>query len=117
MTEASTNDQLPKLSRLLASDLRRAERSIVLAARDTAQFLVTTLDAIETAGVSPAFAHSTARATIHALTALAESQEQLTIRAHRHAEQAGATLGLTVVDWGEGAPKPRIATIMQQEEA
>ena len=93
-------------SRVLADELRRAERSINTAARDTAQFLVTTLDVTDTQGVSPSFAHHTVKATVDALTALVEGQRQLALRAHAAAEKAGSSLGLTVVDWGEGAPKP-----------
>lgn len=99
---------LAKSSRVVATDLRRAERSINLAARDTAQFLMTTLDVTETHGLSPAFAHRTVKATINALAALAESQEQMALRAHLHAEKAGTALGLTVTNWGESLPKPGI---------
>lgn len=93
-------------SRLVASDLRRAERSISLATRDTAQFLVTTLDVVEAQELSPAFAQKTVKATVDALVTLVESQQHLVVRAHGSVERAGKALGLAVVDWGEGAPKP-----------
>lgn len=102
------NDELAKTSRVVADELRRAECSINSATRDTAQFLLTTLDVTETRGLSPSVAHRTVKATIEALNALVESQRQLAIRAHIGAEQAGKSLGLTVTDWGEGAPKPAI---------
>lgn len=101
---------LAKSSRVVATDLRRAERSINLAARDTAQFLMTTLDVTETHGLSPAFAHRTVKATIAALGALTESQEQIALRAHVYAEKAGTALGLDVTSWGESLPKPGIET-------
>ena len=96
---------LAKTSRIIAAELRQAERSINLAARDAAQFLLTTLDATEAHKLSPAISHRTVRATIGALTALAESQSQMAIRAHTSAEAAGHDLGLDVVAWGAGAPK------------
>lgn len=101
---------LSATSRIAATDLRRAERSINRAARDTAQFLLTALDATESHGLSPSYAQPTVRATVGALSALVEGQEQLAIRAHARAEQAGRRLGLEVTDWGEGAPKPAIGT-------
>lgn len=97
---------LSRTSHVVADELRRAESSINLAARDTAQFLLTTLDVTQTRGLSPAIAHPTVRATVNALNALVDSQHQLAIRAHTSAEKAGEGLGLTVVDWGAGAPKP-----------
>lgn len=106
-------NDLARSSRVVATDLRRAERSINLAARDTAQFLLTTLDVTETHKLSPSVAHRTVKATVAALTALVEGQEQMTVRAHLSAEKAGSGLGLTVTSWGEGYPKPDIA----QEEA
>ena len=57
-------NDLASSSRVVATDLRRAERSINLAARDTAQFLLTTLDVTETHELSPAIAHRTVKATI-----------------------------------------------------
>ena len=101
-------NNLPTSSRLVASDLRRAERSISTATRDTAQFLVTTLDVADSQGLSPAFAQRTVKASVDALAALVESQQNLVVRAHGAVERAGKSLGLTVVDWGEGAPKPGI---------
>jgi pantothenate kinase len=102
------NADLSKTSRLVADELRRAECSVNIATRDTAQFLLTTLEVTQTRGLSPAIAHRTVRATVDALNALVDSQHQLAVRAHANAERAGAGLGLTVVDWGEGAPKPAI---------
>ncbi|TPG42697.1 hypothetical protein EAH79_02155 [Sphingomonas koreensis] len=100
MTEVSTT------SRVVAVDLRRAERSINLAARDTAQFLVTAFDATETHGLSPRFAQRTVKATVDALAALVDGQGHLAIRAHAYAERVGVELGLSADNWGEGAPKP-----------
>ena len=98
-------NDLAKSSFVVATDLRRAERSINLAARDTAQFLLTTLDVTETHKLSPCIAQSTVKATVSALAALVEGQQQLAIHAHRTAERAGTALGLTVVNWGVGDPK------------
>ena len=110
---------LSRSSRVIATDLRRAERSINMAMRDTAQFLLTTLDATETHRLSPSIAHPTVKATVDALVSLTESQSLLTIRAHRTAENAGIGLGLTVVDWGASDPKPAVAenTALQAETA
>ncbi len=102
------NTDLSKTSRLVADELRRAECSINAATRDTAQFLLTTLEITQTRGLSPSVAHRTVRATVDALSALVEGQQQLAVRAHASAEKAGTGLGLAVVDWGEGAPKPAI---------
>jgi hypothetical protein len=102
---------LAKTSRIIAAELRQAERSINLAARDAAQFLLTTLDATEAHKLSPTISHRTVRATIGALTALAESQSQMAIRAHTSAEAAGHDLGLDVVAWGAGAPKASTAML------
>jgi hypothetical protein len=97
---------LSKISRLVADDLRKAERSINLAARDTAQFLLTTLDATESLRLSPAVAQRTVRATVATLSALVDGQGQMTMRAHLSIEKAGRELGLTETSWGVGAPKP-----------
>lgn len=98
-------NELATSSRLAANDLRRAEHSIVKATRDTAQFLVTALDISEAQSLSPGLGHPTVRATVSALTALVESQNQLGVRAHLHIEKAGTALGPTVTDWGAGDPK------------
>ncbi|WP_010188534.1 hypothetical protein [Sphingomonas sp. PAMC 26605] len=100
---------LASSSRVVATDLRRAERSINMAARDTAQFLLTTLDVTETHKLSPPITHRTVKATISALAALVESQEQMALRAHVSIERAGTYLGLTETNWGEGYPKPGAA--------
>ena len=100
------NTDLSKTSRVVADELRRAECSINVATRDTAQFLLTTLEAAQQ--LSPSIAHPTVRATVNALNALVDGQHQLAVRAHASAARAGAGLGLTVVDWGAGAPKPAI---------
>ena len=97
---------LSNASRLVATDLRRAERSINLATRDTAQFLLTTLEVTESEQLSPAIAHPTVRATVDALTALVNSQRHMALRAHVTAERAGVQLGLTITNWGVGYPKP-----------
>ena len=102
---------LVKTSKVIAAELRQAERSINLATRDTAQFLLTTLDATEAHELSPAMSHRTVKATIGALAALAEGQNQMAIRAHISAEKAGHDLGLDVVAWGVGAPKPSVAMV------
>lgn len=101
---------LSNASRLVATDLRRAERSINLATRDTAQFLLTTLEVTETEKLSPAIAHRTVKATVDALTALVDSQHHIAMRAHVTVERAGRELGLTVTSWGVGYPKPPSAT-------
>lgn len=98
-------NSLSASSRVVANDLRRAERSINLAARDTAQFLVTTLDANTAHRLSPTITHTTVKATIGALTALVDSQHHLAFRAHPSLEKTATSLGLTVVDWGVGDPK------------
>ena len=107
---------LSNTSQVVAADLRRAERSINAAARDTAQFLLTTLDATETHQISPAFPHRTVKATVDALSALVESQHQMAMRAHLSIEKVGLSLGLTETSWGGSAPKPEMGTDISQPE-
>lgn len=97
---------LKNTSRIVAADLRKAERSINLAARDTAQFLMTALEATETHRLSPAMTQRTVKATVAALTALVEGQDQMAMRAHLAVEKVGRQLGLTETSWGETLPKP-----------
>lgn len=97
---------LANTSRIVADELRKAERSINLAARDTAQFLLTALDATDAHRLSPAMAHRAVKATVAALAALVEGQDQMTMRAHLSVEKVGRKLGLTETNWGEGTPKP-----------
>lgn len=80
---------LSNTSRIIADELRKAERSINLAARDTAQFLLTTLDATEIHGLSPAIAHRSVKATVAALTCLVDGQDQMAVRAHLSIEKVG----------------------------
>ena len=101
---------LTNTSRIVADELRKAERSINLAARDTAQFLLTTLDATDAHRLSPAMAQRTVKATVAALTALVEGQDQMAMRAHLSIEKAGRQLGLSETSWGETLPKPAIET-------
>ncbi len=100
---------MPNLSdtgSVVADELRRAEHSITIATRDTAQFLVTTLDFGVTHGLSATMTHVTAKATVNALSALIESQGQMAMRAHLAVEKVGRQLGLDETSWGEGLPKP-----------
>lgn len=106
---------LVNTSRIVADELRKAERSINLAARDTAQFLITTLDATEAHRLSPAMVQRTVKATVAALSALVEGQDQMAMRAHISIEKAGRQLGLSETSWGEGAPKPAIAALNEAE--
>lgn len=98
--------ELSDASRVAAADLRQAERAITQATRDTAQFLVTALDLSKAHSLSATMAQGTLKATIGALTALADSQQQLAFRAHSSIEKVGTALGLTETDWGVGDPKP-----------
>lgn len=104
---------LANTSRIVADDLRKAERSIYLAARDTAQFLLTTLDATDTHRLSPAMTQRTVKATVAALAALVEGQDQMAMRAHLSIEKVGLQLGLTETSWGEGTPKPSIGAALE----
>ena len=97
---------LSNTAHIIADELRRAERSINLAARDTAQFLVTTLDATEAHGLSAAMSHRTVKATVDALTALVEGQSRMAMRAHPSVERVGRQLGLEETNWGQLLPKP-----------
>ncbi|RZL84940.1 MAG: hypothetical protein EOP66_02140 [Sphingomonas sp.] len=108
--------ELTNTSQVVANDLRRAERSINAAARDTAQFLLTTLDATETHKISPAFAHRTVKATVDALSALVESQHHIAMRAHPLIEKVAISLGLTETAYGGSAPKPAIGSDISQPE-
>lgn len=105
---------LMNTSRIVADELRKAERSINLAARDTAQFLLTTLDATEAHRLSPAMMQRTVRATVAALTSLVEGQGQMAMRAHPLMEKVGLQLGLTETSWGEGTPKPAMGGIPEE---
>lgn len=110
-------NDLSHSSRLAAADLRRAEHAITQATRDTAQFLVTALDVSNAHSLSPTLAQGTLKATIGALSALADSQQHLAFRAHSSIEKVGTALGLTETDWGVGDPKvpallePEMATV------
>lgn len=105
---------LSNTSRIIADELRKAERSINLAARDTAQFLLTTLDATEAHRLSPAMTQRTVKATVAALGALIEGQDQLALRAHSSIEKAGRQLGLSETSWGEPTPKPAMGSAAEQ---
>lgn len=106
---------LSNTSRVVADELRKAERSINLAARDTAQFLLTALDATEAHQLSPAMTHRTVRATVAALAALVEGQSHMIVRAHAATEKVGRALGLTETCWGEGAPKPSSGMVSEDD--
>lgn len=103
---------LEDTGRIVAEDLRKAERSINIAARDTAQFLLTTLDATEAHRLSPAMTQRTIKATIAALASIVEGQEQMAMRAHPSAEKVGRHLGLSEDAWGEPNVKPTSAEIV-----
>lgn len=102
----SSSISLPNTALTVADELRRAERSISIATRDTAQFLVTALDASEAHGLSAAMSHQTVKATIGALSALVEGQGQMAMRAHPATERVARQLGLEETDWGGSLPKP-----------
>jgi len=102
---------LANTSRIVADELRKAKRLINLAARETAQLLLTMLDATETHRLSPAMTQSTLKATIAALAALAEGQDQMAMRAHSSIEKAGRHLGLNETNWGENLPKPAMSPL------
>ena len=102
---------LSNTSRIVADELRKAERSISLATRDTAQFLLTTLEATEAHSLSAAMTQRTVKATVAALAALVEGQDQMAMRAHLFIEKVGRQLGLTETSWGENLPKPASASI------
>ena len=102
---------LSNTSRIIADELRKAERSINLATRDTAQFLLTTLDATEVHRLSPAMTQRTVKAVVAALASLVEGQDHMAMRAHLAAEKVGRQLGLTETSWGEPTPKPAIGTL------
>lgn len=106
-------EKLKNTSRVIATELRQAERSINLAQRDVAQFLLTTLDATEAHKLSPAISLRTVRATLGALNALADGQSRMAVRAHLSAERAGRDLGLDVTAWGAGSPKPALAAMKE----
>ena len=106
---------LTNTSRVIADELRKAERSINLAARDTAQFLLTSLDATDAHRLSPAMSQRTVKATVAALGALLEGQDQLAIRAHLSIERVGRQLGLSETSWGETLPKPAMTPAEERE--
>lgn len=104
---------LIETGRVVADELRRAEYSINIATRDTAQFLVSTLDAGAAHGLSAAMTHNAVKATISALAALSESQGQMAMRAHLAIEKVGRNIGLDETCWGEGLPKPSSQTAQE----
>lgn len=97
---------LPTISLAVADDLRRAERSINTATRDTAQFLVSTIEAANACELSGAMSYGTVKATVASLASLVESQAHLAMRAHPAIERAARQLGLDETNWGGGADKP-----------
>lgn len=99
---------LSQTSMIVADELRRAEHSINVATRNTAQVLVTSLDAAAAHGLSAAMVHGFVKATVGALTALVEGQSHMAMRAHPGIEKVGRQLGLTETNWGAGAPKPEL---------
>lgn len=103
--------ELENTSRIVADDIRKAERSINLAARDTTQLLLTMFDATESHQISPAFAQPSVKATVAALAALVEGQHQMAMRAHPLTEKLGRHLGLTEKSWGVPTPKPAMANL------
>jgi hypothetical protein len=107
---------LSDTSQVIAAELRKAERTINLAARDTAQFLLTTLDATEAHRLSPALTQRTIKATVSALASLMESQDHMAIRAHLTIERVGRQLGLTETSWGEPTPKPAMGSVEEALE-
>lgn len=107
--------ELSNTSQVIAAELRKAERSINLAARDTAQFLLTTLEATEVHRLSPAMTHRTVRAAVAALGSLIEGQAQVALRAHVSIERVGHQLGLTETNWGENLPKPAMTPAEKRE--
>lgn len=107
-------EKLANISLTVVGDLRRAERSINIAARDAAQFLVTAIDAAEAQGLSAAMSHSTVKAAANSLNLLVESQGQMAMRAHPAVERIGRHLGLTEADWGGGAPKEPLPSIVPE---
>ena len=102
----SSSISLPNTALTVADELRRAERSISIATRDTAQFLVTALDASEAHGLSAAMSHQTVKATVGALSALVEGQGQMAMRAHPATERVARQLGFDETAFGELLPKP-----------
>lgn len=99
-------NSLSQSGKVIADDFRRVEWSINLAMKDAAQLLLNTLEVTEAHGVSPSMSLRTVKATIGALESLAESQQQICIRAHLSAEKVGLKLGLTETSWGGNLPKP-----------
>lgn len=100
MTEISAT------SRLVADELRQAERSIETAQRDLLAFMLTATDANRAMGYSPAMAQPVMKSAAAALAALIEGQERLSTDAHRAAVKVARQLHLTEVDYGGGDPKP-----------
>ncbi len=97
---------LTETSNVIAADLRRAELSISQATRDTAQLIISTVEATIAHGISPAMTHTTVKASLNALNSLVESQAHVALRAHSAAEKVGRRLGMDETSWGELLPKP-----------
>jgi hypothetical protein len=98
--------ELSKSSRLVATDLRKAEKTIEEAQRDLLRFMLTATEANIVCGLSPAMSQPVIRPAIAALAALAESQQHLSGDAHGAASTIARHLKLTVTDYGASDPKP-----------
>lgn len=97
---------LTETSKVIAADLRRAELSISQATRDTAQLIISTVEATMAHGISPAMTHMTVKASVNALSSLVDSQAHVALRAHTSIEKIGRRLGMDETSWGELLPKP-----------
>ncbi|MBB3588530.1 hypothetical protein FHY04_003418 [Sphingomonas sp. BK481] len=73
--------------------------------------MLTTLEATEAHSLSAAMTQRTVKATVAALSALVDGQDQMAMRAHLFVEKVGRQLGLTETSWGENLPKPSSASL------
>jgi hypothetical protein len=97
---------LSATTRLVADDLRQAERSIETAQRDLLAFMLTATDANRALGYSPAVAQPVMKSAAAALAALVEGQGRLAVETHTAALKLARRLGMTEVDYGGGEGKP-----------
>ena len=86
---------LSNISRIVADERRRGERSINLPTRDTAQSLLITLEVTEAHSLSAAMKQRTVKVPVAALSAFVDGQDQMATRGHLYVGKVGRQLGLT----------------------
>ena len=108
---------LSSTSRLVASDLRKAEKSIEIAQRDLLQFMLTTTEANMGLSYAPIMVQAIMPPSIAALASLSASQQSLSGDAHSAALKLARRFQLTETSYGAGDPKspPKFGALADAE--